>query len=151
MSPEEIREEQAEPTSDLYSFGVLLAELISGKSTPTRRAALGRPPTSSATCKEEPRPLAVEGRPGIPEDLPGIILQLLAKDPAHRFASGEAARRALEDIIIPDVVRLNTVADRHVLNAWRKRVKSSLSATRMRNVKDTRPPLGLSGDSKNDE
>lgn len=145
MSPEEIREEPAEPRSDLYSFGVLLAEMISGEYPYATR---GKGPTAYVIShlKQQPRPVVVEGRPGVPHDLPGIILRLLAKDPGDRFATAELARRALEDIIVPDVMRLNTAADRHVLDAWRKRVQSSISNTRNLNVSESRPPLGLSAD-----
>ena len=91
-------------------------------------------------------PLAVEGRPGMPEDLPSIVLRMLAKDPGDRFQTAEEVRRALEDIIVPDMMRLK--ADKQVLNAWRKSVRSSTAGRQVSDLSDTRVPLGLSGESK---
>ncbi|RMG11566.1 MAG: serine/threonine protein kinase [Planctomycetota bacterium] len=139
MSPEEIRERPQDHRSDLYSFGVLLAELISGEYPYSVR---GRGPTAyvAGHLREEPRPLALEDRPEVPEDLPGVVRKLLAKDPAHRFQSAEETRRALEDIILPDVIRLNTPGERHVLEKWRSRVSSDLSRSRSRADPE---PVGL--------
>lgn len=143
MAPEEIKEEPAEPRSDLYSFGVLLCEMITGEYPYAPR---GSGPTAYVVShlRDEVRPIVFEGKGEIPEDLPGIVRRLLAKDPKERFATAEAARRALEDIIVPDLMRLNTGKDRHVLEAWRKRVKVGLRSTASRRVNETRPPLGLS-------
>ena len=141
MAPEEIREEPAEPRSDLYSFGVLLCEMITGE-YPYQPRGSGPTAYVISHLREDVRPLVFEGRPEIPDDLPGIIRRLLSKDPKDRFETAEAARRALEDIIVPDLVRLNTPSDRHVLEAWRRRVKVGLRSSVAMQVQST-PPLGL--------
>lgn len=141
MAPEEIREEPAEPRSDLYSFGVLLCEIITGQYP---FAPKGSGPTAYVVShlKDDVRPIVFEGRQEIPQDLPGIIRRLMAKDPKDRYPSAEAARRALEDIIVPDVIRLNTPSDRHVLEAWRRKVQVGVSSHGPA-VLQSRPPLGL--------
>lgn len=134
MAPEEIRDQAAQPASDLYSFGVLLCEMITGEYP---YATKGKGPMAYVVShlKDEVRPLAFTGKPELPGDLPGIVRRLLAKEPQDRFASAEACRRALEDLIVPDMVRLNVPGRRKNLEAWRTRVKKGL--------RDTRPPLGL--------
>jgi serine/threonine protein kinase len=145
MAPEEIKEHPCDERSDVYSFGVLLAELIGGEYP---YATKGTGPTAYVIShlKEEPRPLAIDGRPGVPEDLPSIVLRMLAKDPGDRFQTAEEVRRALEDIIVPDMMRLKS--DRQVLDAWRKNVRSSIANRRVSDVSQSRAPLGLSGDDK---
>ncbi|MBL4850447.1 MAG: protein kinase [Planctomycetes bacterium] len=134
MAPEEIRDQPAEPRSDLYSFGVLLCEMITGEYP---YATKGKGPMAYVVShlKDEVRPLAFTGKSEIPADLPSIVRRLLAKDPADRFESAEACRRSLEDLIVPDLVRLNVPGRRKVLEAWRSGVKSGL--------RQSRPPLGL--------
>ena len=134
MAPEEIREQPAEPRSDLYSFGVLLCEMITGQFPYAKR---GSGPTAYVVghLKDEVRPVVFEGRSEIPRDLSGIVRRLLAKEPAERFASAEEVRRALEDLIVPDLVRLNVPGRRQALEAWRSRVRTGL--------RQTAPPLGL--------
>jgi serine/threonine-protein kinase len=143
MAPEEIREQPCDERSDIYSYGVLLAELIGGEYP---YATKGTGPTAYVVShlKEEPRPLEVEGRPGVPEDLPTILLRMLAKNPADRFQSAEEVRRALEDIIVPDMMRLNAGPTAHVLDAWRNRVRSSIAKSRGFDGGDR--PLGLTTD-----
>jgi len=135
MAPEEIREVPADPRSDLYSFGVLLAEMITGEYPYETR---GSGPTAyvASHLRDEPRPIVLGPSDGVPTDLPAIIRRLLAKSPEDRFETGEAARRAIEDVVVPDLLRLNTSSERHVLDAWRKRVKNGLGSTIVRRAYD---------------
>ncbi|HBP19509.1 MAG TPA: hypothetical protein DEA08_17180 [Planctomycetes bacterium] len=142
MAPEEIRELPAQPTSDLYSFGVLLCEMITGEYPYQPR---GKGPTSYVVShlRDDVRPVVFE-KPAIPQDLPGIVMRLLTKDPEQRFASAEECRRALEDVIVPDMVRLNTPAKRHTLEAWRSRVRNEV---RRSSYLQSQPPIGLEDSS----
>ncbi len=90
MSPEQIRGEVPQPTTDLYAVGVLLYELITGE-TPFAGGTLGeilerhlgqtpRPPGELAAC---------------PDDLAKVIMRALAKEPADRWESAAVMRTAL--------------------------------------------------------
>ncbi len=127
MAPDEIREAPADPRSDLYSLGVLLYEMLTGE-YPYATRGQGPGAYVVSHLREAPRPIDPATRE-IPQDLPGILQRLMAKRPEDRFETAEAARRAIEDVIVPDLMRLNTAADRHVLEAWRKRVKVGLGRT----------------------
>ena len=135
MSPEELRDLPADPRSDLYSFGVLFAELLSGE-YPYATRGTGPGAYVASHLRDEPRPLSLGPEDGLPADLPAIVRRLLAKRPEDRFETAEAARRALEDVVLPDLLRLNTAADRHVLEAWRNRVKIGLRSTLVRPAED---------------
>jgi hypothetical protein len=83
MSPEQVRGEAVDPRSDIFSFGAVLYEMLSG-----RRAFKGdtQVETMNAVLREEPPPLAGTGKP-IPPSLAGIVAHCLEKLPADRFQS----------------------------------------------------------------
>jgi serine/threonine-protein kinase len=143
MAPEEIREEPADPRSDLYSFGVLLFEMLTGEYPYATR---GRGPMAymASHLRDEPRELVTQD---VPRDLPAILRRLLAKDPNDRFQTAEGARRAIEDVVVPDLMRFSTPNERHVLEAWRKRVRNGLGSTMADRLPppddDDEAPLGL--------
>jgi len=91
MSPEQIRGEEVDARTDIFSFGVLLYELISG-----RRPFAGTSyiDTASAILRGDPEPLEALGL-DVPTGLQAILTRCLAKDPAERFASGQELFEAL--------------------------------------------------------
>jgi beta-lactam-binding protein with PASTA domain len=85
LSPEQARGAPVDQTSDLYSVGVLLYELLTGTVPFT-----GDTPVEIAMkhLSQIPEPPSVK-RPEVPADLDAIVLRALAKDPADRYASAE--------------------------------------------------------------
>jgi tRNA A-37 threonylcarbamoyl transferase component Bud32/Tol biopolymer transport system component len=83
MSPEQIRGDAVDARSDIFSFGAMLYEMLSGK-----RAFRGDTSveTMNAILREEPPPLAQTGR-AIPPVLERIAAHCLEKHPDHRFQS----------------------------------------------------------------
>jgi serine/threonine protein kinase len=91
MSPEQIRGAEPDPRSDLYSLGITLYEMVTG-----RRPFAGDSDYQimSAHLQEAPQP-PIEIVPGVPADLSEIILTAIAKEPGARFQSAAAFRAAL--------------------------------------------------------
>lgn len=83
MSPEQVRGGTVDHRSDLFSFGAILYEMLSGQ-----RAFRGTSSadTISAILKEDPRELSGTGREISPA-LERIVRHCLEKNPAERFQS----------------------------------------------------------------
>ncbi|HUA14223.1 MAG TPA: WD40 repeat domain-containing serine/threonine protein kinase [Verrucomicrobiae bacterium] len=83
MSPEQVRGKAADSRSDIFAFGAILYEMISGK-----RAFHSETPadTMSAILKEEAPELSETAR-NVPPGLERIVRHCLEKHPAQRFQS----------------------------------------------------------------
>jgi serine/threonine protein kinase len=92
-SPEQARGEELDPRSDLYSVGVLLYELLSGK-LPFEASSPGA--LVAKMLVEPPVPLHVR-RPDIlvPADLEAVVMKALSPDRESRFTSADEFRQAL--------------------------------------------------------
>ncbi len=94
MSPEQAEGKKVDHRSDIFSFGVILYEMLSGK-----RAFVGgtRMATIAAILKQEPQPLAALA-PGLPKELERIVARCLRKDLARRSQSMAEVKLALEEL-----------------------------------------------------
>lgn len=92
MSPEQVTGSPVDGRSDLFSLGVVLFELLTGK-----RPFAGESVTEvSYKIVHEPPPVPSQLRPGLPPAFNPIILKLLEKKPENRYARGLEVARALE-------------------------------------------------------
>ncbi len=89
MSPEQVRDaELVDPRADIWSIGVVLYELLAGR-TPFEAEGIGA--TITAVLERTPEPVRAL-RPDVPEELDAAILRCMAQDPEARFADvGELA------------------------------------------------------------
>jgi serine/threonine-protein kinase len=106
MSPEQVRGERVDARSDLYSTGVTLYEILTG-----RRPFDGKTEYEVMTghLREEPK-RPVELNPSIPDNVSQTILRAMAKDASQRFQSASEFLGALQGISFDDVQTLETVA-----------------------------------------
>ena len=81
MSPEQARGENVDHRSDLFSFGIVLYELISGK---TPFAGESEAATLKNVVDKDPEPLA-RYKSSVPEELQRIIDKVLSKDRKLRY------------------------------------------------------------------
>ena len=91
MSPEQLRGEAAGPQADIFSFGVILYEMVAGRN-PFRRPTAAE--TMVAVLREEAPPLSESGRIVSPE-LEEIVVHCLEKYPSARFQSARDLAFAL--------------------------------------------------------
>ena len=87
MSPEQARGEPADARSDIFSFGVVFYEMLSGRRPFSGGSAVA---AMAAILHEEPRPLDAE------PELQAIVARCLRKSPRERFPSATELLVALE-------------------------------------------------------
>ena len=87
MSPEQAQGLPTDARSDIFSFGLVLYELLSGRRAFAAETALA---TMAAIVRDEPKPLDA------PPALQSIVARCLRKSPADRFPSAADLRAALE-------------------------------------------------------
>ena len=94
MSPEQVRAHPVDHRSDIFSFGLVLYEMLSGQQAFKADSAVE---TMSAILKADP-PRLTETRRDLPPDLDRIILHCLEKNPEERFQSAGDIAFNLESI-----------------------------------------------------
>jgi eukaryotic-like serine/threonine-protein kinase len=94
LSPEQARGAPVDQTSDLYSTGIVLYELLTGAVPFT-----GETPVEIAMkhLSEVPDPPSAK-RVEVPEDLDMVVVRALAKEPADRYQSAAAMDADLETV-----------------------------------------------------
>ncbi len=94
LAPEQALGQAIDGRADLYSFGVVLYELVAGRLPFTGDNPL------AVISQHLYAPVVPPStyNPEIPPALDALLLKLLAKDPAARFASAAEARQALESL-----------------------------------------------------
>jgi Tol biopolymer transport system component/predicted Ser/Thr protein kinase len=107
MSPEQLQGKEADPRSDLFVFGCVLYELLTGK-----RAFDGENPASIIAALLEREPAPLETAP----PLDRIVKRALAKDPDQRFQTARDLKAALNWAW--EQPSTTSVAGRHIQRWW---------------------------------
>ncbi len=106
MAPEQVRGLPADPRSDIFAFGAVLYEMLSGRRAFQRGSSVE---TMSAILKEEPPELADSGRQ-VPPGLERIVRHCLEKNPEARFHSAHDLAFDLEALSGVSVTSASSVA-----------------------------------------
>jgi len=85
MSPEQVEGQEADPGSDLYSLGIVLFEMLTGRLPFEGETPLSIAVKQKSEAPPDPRTL----NPQIPEDVDRIILKCLEKPREKRYRSAE--------------------------------------------------------------
>ncbi len=93
MSPEQVRAGRVDHRSDVFSFGAILYEMLSGQRAFHRSSAIE---TMTAILRDEPPDPAESGR-GIAPALDHVVRHCLEKNPNHRFESAKDIVFALSE------------------------------------------------------
>jgi serine/threonine protein kinase/Tol biopolymer transport system component len=91
MSPEQAEGKKVDARSDIFSFGALLYEMLTGRGAFRRDSQAS---TLAAILHLEPAPLPA----GIPQELERVVARCLRKDPARRFQHMDDVKVALEEL-----------------------------------------------------
>ena len=101
LPPEQARGEAASPASDLYSLGILLYQMLTG-----RPPFDGETPVAVALRHlDETVPPPSAAAPGIPAALDRVVAVATAKDPAQRYPDADAMAAALREVFTETAAR----------------------------------------------
>jgi len=147
MSPEQAEGKKVDARSDIFSFGALLYEMLTG-----RRAfqSDSRASTLASILREDPKP-AGQIREGLPPELNRVLMRCLRKSPDRRFQTMVDLKVALEELKeeldsgVPEVVAPARRRNRQwvwtvVLLAVASAGASALWFARSTNARSTKAP-----------
>ena len=96
MAPEQIRGDEVGPRADIYAFGSLMFELLTGQHLYTGSTAVGV--LTKHLTAEPDAPSARAPRLGIPPAVDHLCGKALARDPAARWHSAAELGEAIEEV-----------------------------------------------------
>ena len=94
MSPEQVRGEAVDARTDMFAFGAVLFEMLSGK----RAFQRDTPPETMTAILRDDVPEVTNIQPPIAPALDRIVRRCLEKSPDHRFQSAKDLAFALESL-----------------------------------------------------
>lgn len=111
LAPERVAGEPASESTDVYSVGVILYELLTGAKPFDADTPLG---LVRAIQEDDPLPLD-QVRPDLDASLAAAVDRAMAKDPGRRYSSAEQMAEALGAVVVvpktsPDATRVIPVA-----------------------------------------
>ncbi len=95
MSPEQLRGQTVDVRSDIYSFGCILYEMVSGKLVFDKNDAAE---LTASILRDQPSAIDTQTAP---QELINLIFHCLEKDPSHRFASAHELAEELRSVAFP--------------------------------------------------
>ena len=96
MSPEQLQSQPVDQRSDIFSFGTMFYEMVTGAHPFKKEDGMA---TAAAILSEEPVPLA-QRLSGAPKRLAELVAKMLAKSPARRPQSMREIREVLHGVLL---------------------------------------------------
>ncbi len=122
MSPEQIRGKPVDPRSDIFSFGLVLYELLAGLRAFQRDTSAD---TMSAILREDPHDLPDSVSPTLAQ----IVLRCLEKEPSQRFQSAADLAFALRALSSSTAIAMQALdAPRAATRNWIRYVAAAAAA-----------------------
>ena len=109
MSPEQIRGQEVDARSDLYSLGVTFYEMLAGRLPFPHEESGSEYELMRQHIERTPPPLT-QAAPGVPAPLAAVVMRALEKEPAARYASAAEFLDALHGIERRGVTAPQTIA-----------------------------------------
>ncbi|WP_050614731.1 Stk1 family PASTA domain-containing Ser/Thr kinase [Bacillus testis] len=97
LSPEQARGGMANKKSDIYSMGIVMFELLTGRLPFSGESAVSIALKHLQSTTPSPR----RWNPSIPQSVENIILKATAKDPFHRYENADEMKEDLETALLP--------------------------------------------------
>lgn len=143
MSPEQVRGQVLDARSDLFSLGVLLYEMVSGRRPFSGETA---PDTQAAILNADPPELPIDG--ACPPALEAVIRRCLEKAPDQRFQTASDLAFALGALSSGKgaaVAALPSPAPRPRLRAWHLAALTAVALAAGVGIGMVAPPRGARG------
>jgi eukaryotic-like serine/threonine-protein kinase len=116
MAPEQVRGETADHLADIFAFGAILYEMLTGKRAFQGASAVE---TMGAILKDDPSPVA-NIVPAVPPGLQRIVHRCLEKDRGQRFGTASDLAFALESLSDSGVAKSSVTGARTVEARFRR-------------------------------
>ncbi|WP_042356289.1 Stk1 family PASTA domain-containing Ser/Thr kinase [Bacillus rubiinfantis] len=98
LSPEQARGGMANRKSDIYSLGIVMFELLTGRLPFSGESAV----SIALKHLQSETPSVRRWNPNIPQSVENIVLKATAKDPFHRYDNADEMEEDLETALDPD-------------------------------------------------
>ncbi len=95
MSPEQAEGQKVDARSDIFSFGSVLYEMLTGRRAFDRESRIK---TLAAVLNEEPKPPPSAANEAVPPELERVLVRCLRKDPQRRWQTMSDLKVALQDL-----------------------------------------------------
>ena len=142
MSPEQAEGRRVDTRSDIFSFGALLYEVLTGRRTFQGKSSLQ---TLTAVLRDQPQTFEQSGVGDIPGDVEAIVMRCLRKDADQRWQSIADVKDALERQYF--ALRAGTTIIANASGLWRQAAATPAHSTPSIAVL---PFLNLSSDKENE-